>query len=458
MTVETSMPSWRVLGASVRGASHLHNGLPNQDALWIEARTDAVVAVVADGHGGARHFRSADGARLAVQAAQEVLFALVPAFTAAVRPQRAQLAAVELPQRIVGRWVELTRADLALRAFSDRELAEVQASEGADAAASVRADPLLAYGATVLAALAVPQALVIAQLGDGDVLLVDTAGHTARPVPRDERLFGSLTTSLCRPGAESDFRSVVLEGKDAYPALLLLSTDGYANSFCSDADYLKVGTDFLEFLRRDGAETVGRQLPAILEDASANGSGDDITLAILAGDIDAMEQVAPHPKAAVDTAVVRRELRRAELHIAHQRSIIAVLLVLLLGIFGWTQRARLLALWAPPETVRAPAIVEHPRGGDAGLVPAPDDGKGGKEVVSGGGKGSADSASTPGKTVKGGKKGATGKADQVSRGNGTASSPQVPGSGVRPDASAGTLTGIEGEGGVPLTSPLVPPK
>ena len=452
------MPSWRVLGASVRGASHLHNGLPNQDALWIEARTGAVVAVVADGHGGARHFRSADGARLAVQAAQEVLWALVSAFAPATRSEWAQLAAVELPQRIVSRWVELTRADFAQRSFSDQELLDVESREGADAAASVCADPLLAYGATLLAALAVPGTLIIAQLGDGDVLLVDAAGRTKRPVPRDERLLGSLTTSLCRPGAESDFRSVVLEGKDACPALLLLSTDGYANSFCSDADYLKVGADFLEFLRRDGVGAVGRQLPAILEDASANGSGDDITLAMLVGDLDAVVQAAPHPRVAVDAAAVRGELTRAEQHIARQRSIIVVLLVVLFGIFGWTQRARLLALWASPEIVRVPTIVEHPRGGDAGLVPVPDAGKGGTEAASGGGKGSADSASAPGKTVKGGKKGAAGKADQASRGNGPASSPQVPGSEVRSDVSSGTLTGTGGDGGVPLTSPLIPPK
>ena len=62
---------WAVAGASVRGALHVRDGLPNQDALltWVSDDPAAPVAIVtvADGHGGARHFRSAIGARLAVE-------------------------------------------------------------------------------------------------------------------------------------------------------------------------------------------------------------------------------------------------------------------------------------------------------------------------------------------------------------------------------------------------------
>jgi serine/threonine protein phosphatase PrpC len=446
----TTLP-WRTLGASVRGASHLRSGAPNQDALKIDAREDAAVAVVADGHGGARHFRSADGARLAVQAAHEALLALAPAF-AADESQRAQLAAVELPQRIVGRWVELTLADLAARPLTEQELAGVEAGEGAEAAASVRADPLLAYGATLLAALAVPGTLVIAQLGDGDVLLVDRAGHTSRPVPRDERLLGSFTTSICRPGAEADFRSVVLDGDAATPALLLLSTDGYANSFRSDGDYLQVGTDFLDLLRKHGAEAVGKQLPAILEDASTNGSGDDVTLAILAGDLTAAPGALRPPAARPATrSVIRHELSRAEQRIAQQRNVIAVLVVLLVGVIGWTQRERLVELWPQPPKAEAPTIVEQPgKGTEGGAAPA---GEGTDTGVTkpAGGNGTAIGIATPaggnGKPGdKGGKggKGAASKGDAAPKGSGIAPKEgTAAGNEPKPTAEAGAAVTVD---------------
>ncbi len=345
--------AWRTLGASVRGASHVRDGLPNQDAQSCATRGGVTVAAVADGHGGARHFRSADGARLAVQAAHEALFALAPAFAAADPAARAQLAAAELPMRVVSRWVQLAQADLAERPINAEELAGVEASEGGDAAASVRADPLLAYGATLLAALALPGALVLAQLGDGDMLVVDADGNAARPVPHDERLRGSFTTSICRAGAEGDFRSIVLCGNEARPALVLLSTDGYANSFRADTDYLKVGTDFLDLLRCHGLAAVEQQLSGILEHASTHGSGDDITLAMLVGDV----QAASPTNSGLPAAAPLGPPNAVHTTLARQRQVIVLLLVALLAVVGWTQRQRLAALWQP-EPARGSGVPE----------------------------------------------------------------------------------------------------
>src|SRR5438046_10718317 len=67
---------WCVFGKSVRGAAHTRKGLPNQDCIgwWPEDKSGPVVVLaVADGHGSARSFRSATGARLAVQAAVDVV-------------------------------------------------------------------------------------------------------------------------------------------------------------------------------------------------------------------------------------------------------------------------------------------------------------------------------------------------------------------------------------------------
>ena len=89
---------------------------------------------------------------------------------------------------------------------------------------------------------------------------------------------------MCQPEAWKDFRSSwVTDG--ALPSLVLLSTDGYANSFRSDEDFLKIGQDYLEIIRQQGIASLAEELPAILTEATQQGSGDDITLAILQDDL-----------------------------------------------------------------------------------------------------------------------------------------------------------------------------
>ncbi len=69
--------------------------------------------------------------------------------------------------------------------------------------------------------------------------------------------------------------------EDAPPALILISTDGYANSFISEEAFLKVGTDILKLIRSDGLDEVDSNLETWLAEASHAGSGDDTTLAII---------------------------------------------------------------------------------------------------------------------------------------------------------------------------------
>lgn len=60
--------NWRVVGASVQGASHQRQGLPCQDChRWWESGDGVLVAAVADGCGSARH--ALRGAELAADAA-----------------------------------------------------------------------------------------------------------------------------------------------------------------------------------------------------------------------------------------------------------------------------------------------------------------------------------------------------------------------------------------------------
>lgn len=395
-------PPWIVGGATVRGSSHLRTGQPNQDAIadWCGAdQTLPAIVAVADGHGGARHFRSEQGARFAVDAAVRTLRELAEHIDALGDDERAQFAAVEIAPKIVEQWRAQVLQHLAAHPIVDTEWRALLANEGEAAVDSVRIDPLLAYGATLLSALVTPSGVVLAQLGDGDILAVAPDGSTTRPVPADERLVGNTTTSLCQPNAESDFRVVVLPAARAPLAMLMLSTDGYANSFKTDADFLQVGRDLLAMVVSDGFGKVVKQLPGFLEHASQNGSGDDISLGLLyrpasagagaaagatiADPATPTGEATPAPRdgaglgdattpARTDVSILRSELGREQARSRGLSRLVAALVIAGLALAGWLYRDRLFSGAAGSTAVEAPARHPSPAattGGQGGEPP-----------------------------------------------------------------------------------------
>lgn len=282
---KASISAWRVVGASVQGAAHVRAGLPNQDAFiqWLPA-TDSgppALAAVSDGHGGPTHFRSGDGARLAVETAAQVLRDFLSAIPGRMTAKELDSVARMLPRKISEAWRVKVTLDATQNPFTEEELAKLTQMAGAEARPLVDHHHVLAYGATLLAVLVADAFVLYLQLGDGDILTVDENGLTSRPFPPDSRLIANQTTSLCQPEAWTDFRLLVDVNPPRLPSLILLSTDGYANAFRSDDDFLQIGRDYLEIVRGADLTQLSAQLKEFLADASRNGSGDDVTLALL---------------------------------------------------------------------------------------------------------------------------------------------------------------------------------
>ncbi|MCU0520053.1 MAG: protein phosphatase 2C domain-containing protein [Anaerolineae bacterium] len=283
-------PEWRVTGASVRGAAHVRAALPNQDAIlwWPDGQTGPpLILVVSDGHGSDKSFRSDVGSRLAVECAAALLRELL-----LIQPAAKHLSAIKraleerLPLELVKDWRSAVDVDLAAAPFTEAELARVEQRRGPAGRQEVVENPRLAYGATLLAAVVAQEFIAYLQLGDGDILTIARDGAVMRPFAHDARLIANETTSLCMEHAAREVRIRFQAAYGEEPALILLATDGYANSFVNEEAFLKVGTDLLDILREDGATVVAGALPGWLEDASTAGSGDDISLGILfRGDI-----------------------------------------------------------------------------------------------------------------------------------------------------------------------------
>jgi hypothetical protein len=101
------------------------------------------------------------------------------------------------------------------------------------------------------------------------------------PLLKDQRLFANETTSLCSPEAWRDFRVCFQAVSHAPPPLILLSTDGYPNSFRDETGFRKVGSDLLEMIRDGGLDTVNDHLESWLAESTYAGSGDDVTVGLI---------------------------------------------------------------------------------------------------------------------------------------------------------------------------------
>ncbi len=290
--ITTDACGWQMVSASVPGAIHERSGAPNQDALrWWSAEGERPLAVlcVADGHGGSEYTRSHIGARRAVQEAQMLLVGEVMprvldgnAMKDLARFKR-QLGE-QMPKLLVSRW----RASIYEHAtdipISENETPNADGEAAAQPNAAKPDTPVeQRYGATLLAALLTPELHFYIQLGDGDILTVSADGEVTRPPGlTDSHLIANHTTSLCSKEAwrfvRINFQPIV----ERPPVLVMLATDGYANSFADDADFEQVARDLYAAIQQDGPAAVADQLPDWLEATSKGGSGDDISVVVAA--------------------------------------------------------------------------------------------------------------------------------------------------------------------------------
>jgi hypothetical protein len=246
----------------VTGASHQRTGRPCQDALHWEGREAAWVLALADGHGACP--RGGEGAWAAVRVAAGWLLDFHASLEPAARTRLAlirDLTGEPFRRRLVQEW--------------ERRVLQEAPRDGKEEEAILRE-----HGTTLVCVLVSPEFLLFLQVGDGDILSVDAAGRVSRVLEGPSALVGDETSSLCSPQAWQSMR-VAIQAPLAEERLLLVATDGYAKSYDSDEIFERIGPDYLARVRERGFESVMEQLPAILAEVTARGSGDDIALGLI---------------------------------------------------------------------------------------------------------------------------------------------------------------------------------
>ena len=267
---------WRVTGASRRGTAHVHSGVKNQDAIRYLSSSEGkmVVLAVADGHGSGLCFRSDAGSRLAAETALECL----SSFARTVQADAPASAVMDRAQAVFA--PQLTESWREKKPFTPPEWAVVAASEGWRGQEVLQRHPQLAYGSTIVAVLATQSHVLCLQLGDGDILFVDSEGNTHRPISKERRRDEKQTPSLWRRNAASEVQ-IHAENSESLPLLILAATDGCANSYRSDHEFLRIGRECLRMVGDEGFEGIEYRLNCLLDEVQTAPSGDDMTVGVI---------------------------------------------------------------------------------------------------------------------------------------------------------------------------------
>lgn len=266
---------WQVIGEAVQGAQHIAQGRECQDWIdWCSTKTYHILAV-SDGHGSSYFGR--EGARIAVEVAINVFEDVIR--QRQLLQENYNVLREQLPRSIVRRWRQkvldwyhhsgeyvLPPNDAGNSDKSDKGLTEQEI--------------IRQFGCTLITVALSGQVICYLQIGDGDILAVSPDRQVVAPLPDDDLLIANETTSLCLPSAELYFRFRIIPFGVFLPQLIMVSTDGYVNSFATREDFEQAALDYLDILSKRYVD-VSQSLSKWLQETSAKGSGDDIAVGLI---------------------------------------------------------------------------------------------------------------------------------------------------------------------------------
>ena len=267
------------LDARCRGSEHIKQNKPLQD--FSGSTTDRwksyAFAIVADGHGGAKYFRSAVGAEFAVRSTALVSTRIVKELQFHIKRKETEVIEKTLQNlcsRILIAWREKVVTHYAENPLTAEETA---LCESLQIALPLSEDAVFTlYGSTLLSAVYLEgyDFWFTLQIGDGKCIAIKEDNSVFYPIPDDEKLGFGVTSSLCNKNAieyfHYNFGFEKLNG-------IAVMTDGLTDSFANE----KL-PDFILSIQKNAIqdrETTKAELNSFLPKLSEQGSGDDISIA-----------------------------------------------------------------------------------------------------------------------------------------------------------------------------------
>ena len=263
-----------VFGTSVQGASHIRSGVECQDSCKKQILDDGtVILAVADGHGSKNCPYSKTGSSIAVNVFCKIMSEYIKNYADSHEKLLTffnREGDIKVAREIDFEWkhrVEKSHRNNK-RDFPLNEAGEINKK-------LIYAQ----YGTTLLGLVLANDFLFAFQIGDGDIVF--TSAGSVETVIKGDKILGVETHSLSKVDVWKKAITVVRRiNADESPFMILMSTDGFANSYKSEDDFYKTCLDYLNMINQYGVKAVNDNLKSWLSETSSLGCGDDITVLI----------------------------------------------------------------------------------------------------------------------------------------------------------------------------------
>lgn len=325
-----------------QGESHKSNNKPCQDCAYAESAEGLCMAIVCDGHGGERYFRSQYGAQFATEITKNAIREFVKNMadstfidyegksvfdgapftdysTATATDKqidsRAHKSLMWLFSSIISQWNAKIAEHARLIDLTDWELSNVEEKYHKDFLQKRQKDGATfekIYGCTLMAYVQTPDYWFAFHLGDGKCVsmrVVDEHLVCEQPIPWDERCFLNKTTSLCDSNALEEFR-YCYQGNGQFPLAVFLGSDGMDDSYGDGNNLYNFYIQLFKIIIRNGAEKARKELVKSLPVISKIGSKDDMSVACVYNDSNLTEtffQLTAYQKEVLDSELNKVE-------------------------------------------------------------------------------------------------------------------------------------------------------
>lgn len=275
---------------SVQGASHIRANKVCQDSSkssgYNAEESGFYYAIVCDGHGGDDYVRSDKGSKFAAEAAGDRIWSFMEDATPDLMENDAKRQLRYLSDSIVNDWRNRVRNDVLVNPFTEDEIKKVSEKARNRYLDFDNERYFPAYGTTLIAVGLTEHFWFALHIGDGKCVAVDRDGQFSQPVPWDEKCFLNVTTSICDNDAVNRFRHYY---STKLPAAVFVASDGIDDCFASEEKMYNLYRTMLYSMNKDGLEKTVAEFADYLPRMSAQGSGDDMSVAAVV-DLEAVAQ------------------------------------------------------------------------------------------------------------------------------------------------------------------------
>lgn len=302
------MNGLQCINFTCQGESHKATNKVCQDFSLSKVDNNLAYAIVCDGHGGKRYFRSDIGSKICAEVTERcirefvgnidnALFADAPytrvetsqAEGGKVKTPKIDLAFRQLFGAIVSQWNAAITAHAQHVPVTEKEIATVEEKYIGEFNARKNLEKF--YGCTLMAYVQTPDYWFAFHLGDGKCIAMrlDLPSLWREPIPWDERCFLNKTTSICDSAALDEFR-YCFQGNGHFPDAVFLGSDGMDDSFGPIENLANFYIGVVKEIAREGVDKTRESIAQTLPELSKRGSQDDMSLAVVfnKGRIDAL--------------------------------------------------------------------------------------------------------------------------------------------------------------------------